>query len=68
MKITGIEALILFSESRHTRRQGLESTPSLAGCPQGAVLTDRYRNGRHQGNSRSTWQVTPTWITLWHRA
>lgn len=47
MKITAIEAIILFSERRYTKEQGLEaSAPSITSQPK-TVFTDRYAGGRH---------------------
>lgn len=48
MKITAVEAMILFTEHRYTKQQGLEVTASAA--PSGrakTVFTDRYAGGRH---------------------
>ena len=48
MKITAIEAMILFSEHRYTQQQGLEvsATPSATPRPK-TVFSDRYAGGRH---------------------
>lgn len=47
MKITAVEAMILFSERRYTKQQGLEaSAPSTTPRPR-TVFTDRYAGGRH---------------------
>jgi D-galactarolactone cycloisomerase len=48
MKITAVEAMILFSERRYTKQQGLEvsAAPSSSSRPK-TVFTDRYAGGRH---------------------
>ncbi len=51
MKITSVEAMILFSEHRYTQQQGLEvsvetSTPTRSRHPK-TIFTDRYAGGRH---------------------
>lgn len=48
MKITAVEAMILFSEHRYTKQQGLEvsATPAAARRPK-TIFTDRYAGGRH---------------------
>ena len=48
MKITSVEAMILFSERRYTKQQGLEvsAIPTPSNKPK-TVFTDRYAGGRH---------------------
>ncbi|GIV78946.1 MAG: D-galactarolactone cycloisomerase [Litorilinea sp.] len=48
MKISAVEAAILFSERRYTQQQGLEGhKPSVDMAPPKTVFTDRYEGGRH---------------------
>lgn len=50
MKITAVEAMILFSERRYTKQQGLEaSQPEVSTGAYGpkTIFTDRYAGGRH---------------------
>jgi L-alanine-DL-glutamate epimerase-like enolase superfamily enzyme len=48
MKITAVEAMILFSERRYTKQQGLEvSAPSTTAQQPKTIFTDRYAGGRH---------------------
>jgi galactonate dehydratase len=48
MKITAVEAMILFSERRYTKQQGLEaSAPSTTNHAPKTIFTDRYVGGRH---------------------
>jgi len=48
MKITAIDAMIVFSEHRYAKEQGLESSArsTTTGYPK-TVFTDRYAGGRH---------------------
>lgn len=48
MKITAVEAMILFSEHRYTKQQGLEVADTPAATRgRKTVFTDRYAGGRH---------------------
>jgi L-alanine-DL-glutamate epimerase-like enolase superfamily enzyme len=48
MKISAIEAMILFSEHRYTKQQGLEvANATTATHGRKSVFTDRYAGGRH---------------------
>ena len=48
MKITAVEAMILFTEHRYTKQQGLEVSASAAPAGRAkTVFTDRYAGGRH---------------------
>ena len=49
MKITAVEAMILFTEHRYTKQQGLEVSASAAPAGRAkTVFTDRYAGGRHR--------------------
>jgi L-alanine-DL-glutamate epimerase-like enolase superfamily enzyme len=48
MKITAVEAMILFSDHRYTKQQGLEVAPAPADQRQRkTIFTDRFAGGRH---------------------
>ncbi len=48
MKIIAVEALILFSERRYTKQQGLEvAVPTEVPNRPKTIFTDRYAGGRH---------------------
>ena len=47
MKITAVEAIILFSEHRYTKQQGLEVSTDATPTMRKTIFTDRYAGGRH---------------------